>query len=168
MLLILPIRGSECSDSSCLSMSAVGGEGGHRLPLSHLDRLCRGLMSLLPDHCCRGLRCNQFPFSLWASDWPCPGLCSCGDSEPPDPQLVLTSPVLDSQQPWLDISAFLVSDQSRLPTRRVTGKTPGEAAWSLLIFCPSVWGTQQDVLQSVRLCLKAKVGFPIITPTLYD
>lgn len=105
---------------------------------------------------------NQFPFTLWTSNWPCPGLCSCGDSEPPDLQFVLLSPVLDSQQPWLYVSALLVSDQSRLPNHTVTGKTPGEVAWSLLIFCPSVWGTQQAILQSVSLCLSTEVGSQLL------
>lgn len=145
-----------------LSMSAVWGKGGCCFPLSHLDRLCRGLMSYLPDHCCRDLRCNDFPLFRWTSDWLCPGLCFCGTSEPPDLQFVLLSPVLDSQQPWLYVSAFLMSDQSRLPNHTVTGKTPREAAWSLLIFCPSVWDTLQDLPQRVNLCVSTKVGSQLL------
>lgn len=67
---------------------------------------------------------------LWLS---VPRLCYCDYSEPLGPERVLNSPVLHSQQPWLYVTAFLTSDQSRLPNHtqpqeKHPGKPP-EAFW---------------------------------------
>lgn len=133
IVLILLVCGSECWDSR---LPWHGGCMGwvRTVPSSHSRQMHRGLTSLLPHQCPRQPEMDPFSIlSLRVSDWLCPGLCSCDDSEPLGPEHILNSPVLHSQQPRLYVTAFLMSDQSRLPNHKQSqekhaGKPP-EAFW---------------------------------------